>query len=272
MQPRLSCHSVEVCYGRRPALRGVSFALAPGEILGVVGESGSGKSTLLRAVAGLLPPGARVTAGSLQFAGQELAGLSPRGFARLRGSGLGMIFQDAGASFCPVRTIGSQLYEVLAAHRRLTWREARQQALALFDQLLLQDGERIWQSYPFQLSGGMVQRVGIAAAMLLHPPVLLADEPPSALDAAAQRQVLQTLLRLRELYGTSILLVTHDMGVAARADTLLVLREGAPVEYGPAPAVLGSPQAAYTRQLLAAAPRLHRAGGEPPAAPPEGAF
>lgn len=173
---------------------------------------------------------------------------------------MGMIFQDAGASLCPIRTIGEQIYESMSAHRKISRAEAKEKALQLFEKLNFRDGERIWNSYPFELSGGMNQRAGIAIAMLLEPSVLLADEPTSALDVAVQRQVVEEILRLRELFGTAVILVTHDIGVvSAMADTVLVLKDGRMMEYGRAEQVLHRPENEYTRKLLAAVPRLRRA-------------
>ena len=259
MEPLLTYQNLEVSFSGQTVLHGVSLALCPGEILGVVGESGSGKSTLLRAAMGLLGSGGAVTGGDIWYRGKNLPDLSERELRRIRGAEIGMIFQDAGASLCPIRTVGAQIHESMAAHGRISRAEARERALALFEKLRLKDGQRIWDSYPFSLSGGMSQRVCIAMAMLMEPLVLLADEPTSALDVAVQKQVVQELLRLRDLFGTAILLVTHDIAVAsAMADTVLVLKEGRAVEYGPARQVLTTPQAPYTRQLLEAAPRLRR--------------
>ena len=176
------------------------------------------------------------------------------------GAGIGMTFQDAGASLCPIRTIGEQIYESMSAHMEITRSQAREKALVLFEKLHFKDGQRIWNSYPFELSGGMNQRAGIAIAMLMEPPVLLADEPTSALDVAVQKQVIEEMLHLRELFGTAVILVTHDIGVvSAMADTVLVLKDGRIMEYGPAQQVLREPQDAYTRKLLAAVPKLRRA-------------
>lgn len=259
MEPLLTYQNLEVSFSGQTVLHGVSLALCPGEILGVVGESGSGKSTLLRAAMGLLGGGGAVTGGDIWYRGKNLPDLSERELRRIRGAEIGMIFQDAGASLCPIRTVGAQIHESMAAHGRISRAEARERALALFEKLRLKDGQRIWDSYPFSLSGGMSQRVCIAMAMLMEPLVLLADEPTSALDVAVQKQVVQELLRLRDLFGTALLLVTHDIAVAsAMADTVLVLKEGRAVEYGPARQVLTTPQAPYTRQLLEAAPRLRR--------------
>lgn len=260
MKELLTYQSVEVSFNGLPVTHDVSFTLHAGEILGIVGESGSGKSTLLKATMGLLGNGGLVTRGDIWFDGKDLPDLREKEMWRIRGAKLGMIFQDAGASLCPIRTIGDQIYESMAAHGRVSRGQAKEKALALFEKLQFKDGRRIWDSYPFELSGGMNQRVGIAIAMLMEPPVLLADEPTSALDVAVQKQVVEEMLRLRNIFGTAIMLVTHDIGVVSvMADTILVLRDGRVMEYGPAKQVLENPQDAYTRQLLNAVPKLRRA-------------
>lgn len=260
MEELLTYQSVEVSFNGLPVTHDVSFTLHAGEILGIVGESGSGKSTLLKAAMGLLGNGGMVTRGDIWFDGKDLPDLREKEMRRIRGAKLGMIFQDAGASLCPIRTIGDQIYESMAAHGRVSRLQAKEKALTLFEKLQFKDGQRIWDSYPFELSGGMNQRAGIAIAMLMEPPVLLADEPTSALDVAVQKQVVEEMLRLRNIFGTAIMLVTHDIGVVSvMADTILVLRDGRVMEYGPAKQVLENPQDAYTRQLLNAVPKLRRA-------------
>ena len=249
----LSVDGLSVAYGSQPALEQVSFTLAPGEILGVVGGSGSGKSTLLRAISGLLAGNARITGGRISFQG---AALNERA---LRGNAIGMIFQDPAASFCPVRTIGDQLHEALNAQHPCSRAESDAAAAALFAQLGLAAPEKLLTSYPFALSGGMSQRVALAIAMLLNPALLLADEPTSALDMISQRQVLDALSFLRQKNGSAIVLVTHNIGVCERlADQVIVLQSGRIVEAGPTAQVFSSPQAAYTKELLAAVPRLRR--------------
>lgn len=260
MEPLLTYRSVEVSFNGRAVTHDVSFTLHAGEILGIVGESGSGKSTLLKAAMGLLGNGGLVTKGDIWFKGKDLPDLPEKELRKICGAGIGMIFQDAGASLCPIRTIGEQIYESMSAHMEITRSQAREKALALFEKLQFKDGQRIWNSYPFELSGGMNQRAGIAIAMLMEPPVLLADEPTSALDVAVQKQVIEEMLHLRELFGTAIILVTHDIGVvSAMADTVLVLKDGQIMEFGTAQQVLRDPQDAYTRTLLAAVPKLRRA-------------
>lgn len=259
METLLQYESVEISFGERAVIHDVNVSLQASEILGIVGESGSGKSTLLRAALGLLGENGVVTRGNLLYQGKNIPDLNERAMRKIRGAEIGMIFQNAEASFCPVRTVGAQIYESMAAHRRISRAQAREKALALFEKLKFKDGDRLWKSYPFELSGGMNQRVGIAMAMLMEPTILLADEPTSALDVAVQRQVVREMLQMRELFGTAIILVTHDIGVvSAMADTILVLKDGRVMEYGEAKRVLQNPQNAYTRRLLSAVPRLRR--------------
>ena len=259
MEELLQYRNVEIAFHGHAVIHDVSFSLHPGEILGIVGESGSGKSTLLKAAMGLLGSSGMVTGGNIFFQGKDIPDLKEKELRLIRGAKIGMIFQDAKASLCPIRTMGSQIYESMAAHGDISRAEAEQMALELFEKLHFPDSRRIWDSYPFELSGGMNQRVGIAIAMLMKPSVLLADEPASALDAAVQRQVVEEMLRLRDMFKTAMLLVTHDIGVAsAMADTVLVLKDGRVVEYGPAKQVLCFPKKEYTQRLLAAVPRLRR--------------
>lgn len=266
-EPVLEYSHVDVAFNGDTVVRDVSCSLAPGEILGIAGESGSGKSTLLRAAMGLLGPAGMVTRGDIWFrmadgARLDVPDLAGEGLRRLRGAGIGMVFQDAGASLAPIRTIGDQIVESMRAHGFVAAGEARRRALELFGKLGFDDPQRIWTSYPFELSGGMNQRVGIAMAMLLQPRVLLADEPTSALDVAVQKQVIQELKVLRDLFGTSIVVVTHDISVIeAMADAVLVMNDGRAVEYGSADRVLGHPEHECTKRLLAAVPRIRRAPG-----------
>ncbi len=255
----LDYQHVEISFNGNPVVHDVSFQLHPGEILGLVGESGSGKSTLIKAAMGLLGSSGMVTKGDIWFEGKNLPDLSGKEMRHICGERIGMIFQDCGASMSPIRTIGEQIVESLAAHRKVDVKEAKATAMALFDKLRFKDGERVWDSYPFELSGGMNQRAGIAIAMLMNPTVLMADEPTSALDVAVQRQVVEEMLNVREVFGTAIIIVTHDIGVvSAMADSILVLQDGNVMEYGKAKDVLENPQNDYTRKLLSAVPRLRR--------------
>ena len=260
MAELLSFEQVEISYGGTPVVHDVSFSVQPGEILGLVGESGSGKSTLIKAAMGLLGTGGLVTKGDILFEGKNIPDLPEKELRKIRGAKIGMIFQDAGASLCPIRTIGEQIYESMSAHRTISMKDARDKAYSLFEKLHFKDCKRIWDSYPFELSGGMNQRAGIAIAMLMDPAVLLADEPTSALDVAVQKQVVLEMKQLRDMFGTAIILVTHDIGVvSAMADTVLVLKDGKQMEYGSAQQVLQFPENDYTKKLLAAVPRLRRA-------------
>lgn len=255
----LTYDSIEIAFGGKAVVHDVSFSLEHGEILGLVGESGSGKSTLIKAAMGLLGPDGLVIRGDIRYMDQNILDIPEKEKRKIRGAGIGMIFQDAGASLCPIRTIGEQIYESMRTHTKITRSEAKTRAMDLFDKLNFKDSQRVWDSYPFELSGGMNQRAGIAIAMLMNPPILFADEPTSALDVSVQRQVVREMLKLRELFGTAIVIVTHDIGVVrAMADNVLVLKNGKTVEYGTADRVLDHPQDPYTRKLLEAVPKLQR--------------
>ena len=251
---------VDISYNGFLAVKDVSFTLEPGEILVIVGESGCGKSTLIKAAMGLLGSAGMVTRGDIWYKGKNLPDLPPKELRKLNGPELGMIFQSAGSFFCPIRTIEAQLYETMTEHEKTSKAEFLDRAMELLGKLGFEDGKRILGSYPFELSGGMQQRVGIAAAMLLNPSVLLADEPTSALDVSVQKQVVEEMLLVRDTFGTAIILVAHNIGViGAMADKVLVMKNGETVEYGKTQQVLENPQADYTRALLSAVPRLRRA-------------
>lgn len=259
MEALLRYNHVDISYLGQPVIRDVSFSLHSGEILGIVGESGSGKSTLIKAAMGLLGCEGQVTRGDIWFKGKNLPELPPKELRKLCGPELGYIFQSSGSAFCPIRTVGAQLYETMKEHEKISRKDFEAQALELLGKLGFVDGKRILESYPFELSGGMQQRVGIAAAMLLNPSVLFADEPTSALDVTIQKQVVEEMLMVRETFGTAIVLVTHNLGViGAMTDRVLVLENGRCVECGSTRQVLSQPRADYTKALLAAVPRLRR--------------
>lgn len=255
----LSFDSVDISFDDRTVVNDISFSLHQGEILGVVGESGSGKSTIIRSILGLLNDPGAVMTGSIRYMDKILTEMSEREMRQIRGAEIGMIFQDAKGSFTPIRTIGTQILESMEAHGKIDKVQAKSRTLELFEKLGLKDADKIWNSYPFELSGGMNQRVGVAVAMLMNPSILLADEPTSALDVAVQKQVVDELMKLRELFGTSIIIVSHDIGViSAMADKILVLKDGRAMEYGSAKNVLEHPQNDYTKLLLSCVPRLRR--------------
>ena len=255
----LKYEQVDISYNGVKVIKDVSFTVDEGEILGIVGESGSGKSTLIKAAMGLLGNTGLVTRGDIWYKGKNLPDLSAGEIRKLNGPELGMIFQYAGSSFCPIRTVGSQLYESMTEHESVSKAEFRRRASELLEKIGFENAQRILDSYPFELSGGMQQRVGIAVAMLLNPSVLLADEPTSALDVSVQKQVVEEMLLVRRTFGTSIVLVTHNIGViGAMADKVLVMKDGEMVEYGETQQVLNDPKEAYTRTLMSAVPRLRR--------------
>lgn len=257
MKDILTCSHVDICYNGRKVVDDISFGLGEHEILGIVGESGSGKSTLIKAILGMLGPAGLVTRGDIWYEGKNLPDLSEREMRTICGSQIGMIFQDAGASFCPIRKVEILMYEAFSAHEKISRKEFHALAADMLKSIGFQDPERVLGGYPFELSGGMQQRVGIACAMLLGPRILLADEPTSALDAHVQRQVVQTMLDVRNKLGTAIIIVTHNIAVVeAMADRVMVMKDGQAVEYGETEDVLRRPKEAYTRRLMAAVPRL----------------
>ena len=257
----LKYEHVDISYNGVKVIKDVSFTVDEGEILGIVGESGSGKSTLIKAAMGLLGDTGLVTRGDIWYKGMDLPDLPARELRKLNGPELSMIFQYAGSSFCPIRTVGAQLYESMTEHENLTKEQFRVRAADLLEKIGFENPQRILESYPFELSGGMQQRVGIAAAMLLNPSVLLADEPTSALDVSVQKQVVEEMLLVRETFGTAIVLVTHNIGVIrAMADKVLVMRNGETVEYGETQQVLNNPKQEYTKLLMSAVPQIRRGG------------
>ena len=259
MSEILRYEHVDISYNGVKVIKDVSFTVSEGEIFGIVGESGSGKSTLIKAAMGLLGETGLVTRGDIWYKGKNLPDLSAGELRKLNGPELSMIFQYAGSSFCPIRTVGAQLYESMTEHESLSKEAFRVRATELLEKIGFENTRRILESYPFELSGGMQQRVGIAAAMLLNPSVLLADEPTSALDVSVQKQVVEEMLLVRRTFGTSIVLVTHNIGViGAMADKVLVMKNGEMVEYGETQQVLNNPKKDYTRLLMSAVPKLKR--------------
>lgn len=258
-QPLLDIQHVEISYAGTPVVHDVTLQMQPGEILGIVGESGSGKSTVVKAAMGLLGKNGAVTRGDIYYRGKNVLEAKGEELRKMRGPGMGMIFQNTGASLCPIRRIEEQLYESVLQHEKISRFEVRRRALELFEKMKLRDGERILKSYPFELSGGMNQRVGIMMAMIMNPDLLFADEPTSALDVTVQAQVVREMVKLRELFGTGIAIVTHNIGVVEyMADQIAVLYQGKLVEYGTKEEVLYHPQEPYTRQLIGAVLRMDR--------------
>lgn len=255
----LSVKDVSITYGASPTptVEGVSFDMDEGDIVSIVGESGSGKSTVIRAILGCLPGEGYVSDGDIVFEGRSLLEYTNDEWLDLRGTEISMIFQDSGAMINPIRRIGAQYVEYIRAHTDLSKKEAHDKGVEMLERMRLPDGDNIMHSYPFQLSGGMRQRVGIAMAMTFQPKLLLADEPTSALDVTTQAQIVRQMMELRDEYGTSIIIVTHNIGVAAyMADKLIVMKSGHVVDSGDRDQILNHPTSDYTRNLLASVPSM----------------
>ncbi|KPP91396.1 MAG: peptide/nickel transport system ATP-binding protein [Rhodobacteraceae bacterium HLUCCA08] len=242
--------------GTVQAVRGVSFSLAAGESLGIVGESGSGKSVSCMAVMRLLrTPPARITARRLALDGVDVMAAGRRQMAELRGSVAAMIFQDPMTAFDPVFSIGTQIVETIQAHRATTTRAARAEALALLERVEIRNAAAILDSYPHQLSGGMLQRAMIAMALSCRPRVLFADEPTTALDVTVQAQILQLIKDLQDDFGMGLVMVTHDLGVVAETvDRVVVMYGGRVMEEASVHDIFERPAHPYTRALLVSIP------------------
>ena len=270
MSALLHVRGLRIDYGSgrsaHSAVRGVDLELASGEILAVVGESGSGKSTIAHALVRLLPDAARVRGGSILFDGSEVMRLPMAAMRRLRGGRIGFVPQDPSHSLNPLMRVGEQIAESLRRHRGLSRPDAADRAVAILDEVGIPDPAVRARQFPHELSGGLRQRVLIGIAWACEPALVIADEPTSALDATVQRHVLDRMQMLAASHGTAVLLVTHDLAVAAdRADRIVVVEKGEIVESGAARDVLSAPQHPYTRRLVAAAPGLNSRRRQPTA-------
>ncbi|MHA3691088.1 ABC transporter ATP-binding protein [Akkermansia sp. AKK6] len=244
------------------AVRNVSFDVAPGETLGIVGESGSGKSVTCYSMMGLIPtPPGRIESGSALLDGTDLLHCPEKTLRSIRGKRISMIFQDPMTSLNPYLTIGDQVAEPLIIHEGIGRREARTRALEQLALVGIPDAEQRMDAYPHQFSGGMRQRVMIAMALITRPEILIADEPTTALDVTVQKQVLDLIRKLQQDMGTSVILITHDLGVVRQyADRINVMYAGRIVESAPARELLEHPRHAYTRALMKSIPGLHAKG------------
>ena len=256
------------------AVDGISFDVKQGEVLGLLGESGSGKTLSLLAMMGLLADPNVIVTGSVIFKGQELIGLSPAQMAKLRGKDLAMIFQNPMAALTPVYTIGWQIAEQIRQHQKVSAKAARTRAIELLQEVNIPNAGQVVDRFPHQLSGGMRQRALIAMALSGGPSLLVADEPTTALDVTVQAQIIELLKRLGREHGSSIIFITHDMGVIAEiADQVMVMYAGRIVERAAVKTIFAAPQHPYTRALMNSIPaltgaiphRLQSISGAPPA-------
>ena len=250
----LKINDLSASYGDEDIVKEVSLCMQPGEVVCIVGESGSGKSTLIKAIHGM--SGVGITGGTIVFDDADITALPARDRRKLMGTGIGLIPQDPQASFNPIRKLDVQFREALAGHD-LPYDEGR------IDEMLrkigLQHGKAVLKNRPFELSGGMNQRIAIAAAMLFEPRLLLCDEATSALDVTTAGAVVEELLKIRETNGTSILLVTHHLGIARKmADNIGIMKDGRIIEYGNTEKIFDSPQNEYTKKLIRDVPKLKK--------------
>ena len=252
----LKVTDLEISYGSKVTVTDANIELEKGEILSIVGESGSGKTTVIRAIMGCLPGNGCVSGGDIIFDGKSLLANTQEQWRQMCGTEVSMIFQDSGNMINPIRRIGEQFVAYILTHAPQTSRQdAYQLAIKMLDDVRLPNPDNVMRSYPFELSGGMRQRVGIAMAMTFSPKLLLADEPTSALDVTTQAQIIRQIVDVRNEYNAAVIIVTHNLGVASyMANKIIVMQNGRIVESGLREDVIGNPQHEYTRELLAAVP------------------
>ena len=266
----LSVQGLSVSAGSQPLVQDLSFDIAPGECLGVIGESGSGKTLAARAILGLLPYGVHAQHGRILLDGEDLLSAPAPRLRALRGATIGMVFQEPLVSLNPAHRIGAQMAAGLRLHTRLTRQEIQTRCLAMLERIGIDDPRRCLNAYPHEFSGGMRQRIMLASVMLLNPRMLIADEPTTALDTLTQQEVLDLMQELAREHGTSILLITHNLGLVSRyAQRAVVMRQGRAVETGEVAHLLRAPSHDYTRTLIEALPRraaaaVHRGAADTP--------
>lgn len=253
----LDVKNLDISYGSKLTVTGVNIQLDKGEILSIVGESGSGKTTVIRAIMGCLPGRGHVSGGSITFGGRDMLKNTREDWRKISGREMSMIFQDSGNMINPIRRIGEQFTDYILAHApQKSKAEAAEMVKDMLNKVRLPNPQNIMNSYPFELSGGMRQRVGIAMAMIFSPKLLLADEPTSALDVTTQAQIIRQIVDVRNEYNAAVILVTHNIGVASYvSNKLMVMKNGHVVESG-GREIIENPQHAYTKELLAAVPGL----------------
>ncbi|WP_088835376.1 ABC transporter ATP-binding protein [Paenibacillus tyrfis] len=242
---------IQTDYGLVHAVQEVSFQVRPGKVMGIVGESGCGKSMTCMAVLGLLPAAAAITQGSVRLRGKELTDLKESDFRRIRGKELSLVLQNPMTAFNPVLTVGKQFAETLRTHQNLSRKQADQLAVDCLKQVGLLEAEKILGQYPFELSGGMLQRIMVALSVSMKPALLIADEPTTALDSVNRRKVMEMFRRIKEEENTAILLVSHDLSfIGELADEVMVMKQGRIVEKAAATELMTCPQHEYTKLLL----------------------
>lgn len=264
MEPLLEVRNLKTSFKIQkawvPAVEDVSFCVYPGETLGIVGESGCGKSVTSMSILRLLPKmTSKIEADAILFQGKDISKLSDKEMPEVRGKEIGMIFQDSMTSLNPVKTVGKQLDEAFRIHKGLGKEEARKESIEMLKKVGIPSPEKRYEEYPYQLSGGMRQRVMIAMALAQNPPLIIADEPTTALDVTIQAQIMELMKEMKEKTGVSIMLITHDMGVVAEmADKIMVMYAGTVVEYASTRQIFKDPLHPYTQGLLASIPRKDR--------------
>jgi len=261
MEPLLKVENLRTVFGPVVAVNDVSFEIRKGETLGLVGESGSGKSVTAFSIIRLVQEPGRIAGGTIRFQGRDLLALSEEDMRQVRGAGIGFVFQEPMAALNPVMRVGAHIAEALTAHGLASRSDARARAIELLRAVKIVDPEKRVDDYPHQLSGGMRQRVMMAIAIACRPPLVIADEPTTALDVTVQAQILELLREMKRAFDLSLLLITHDLGVIAEtADRVAVMYAGRIVEQGPVREIFRNPKHPYTRGLLASIPG-DRAGG-----------
>ena len=248
--------NINKSFGDFKASDNVSFGIEKGRLIGLLGPSGSGKTTVIRAIMGCLPGNGHVSGGNIIFDGRNLLDNTPQQWREMCGTEISMIFQDSGNMINPIRRIGEQFIDYILTHApQISRREAYDLAIKMLDDVRMPNPDNVMRSYPFELSGGMRQRVGIALAMTFSPKLLLADEPTSALDVTTQAQIIRQIVDVRDEYNAAVIIVTHNLGVASyMSNKIVVMQNGMVVESGLREEIIGDPQHEYTKELLAAVP------------------
>lgn len=257
MKPLLEIKNLDVVYTKNKIIENLNFNINENEIISIVGESGSGKSTLIRAILNIISNGGFISKGEILFLGENISLLNEKEIQKIRGKEISIIFQDAGATMNPIKTVEKQFLEYILTHNKISKKEAIEIIKENLLKVNLNDVERVMKSYPFELSGGMKQRVAIAMILSQKPKLILADEPTSALDVTVQAQIIEELKRINKEYGVSILLVTHNIGVAAYiSNRIAVMKNGEIIEFDSKENIIKDPKQNYTKKLLSSLIKL----------------